>query len=318
MDNLNINNDSLSVVMPCYNEEEIIQSSITRLDQICKTCFKDNYEIILVDDGSTDSTWNMIKTLQIKYPKIQGLRLSRNHGHQLAILSGLSKVQCSLVLIIDADLQDPPELLPDMLKLMNTEDAEVVYGQRRSRAGESMIKTLSAKLFYKLLSWSTQTKIPENTGDFRLMKKKISDLLVSMQEKDRFTRGLVAWLGFKQVALEYDREARLAGKSKYTSEKMLELANDAFTGFSMVPLRLASWLSILMLLVSIALIIYAIISYFFYGPVRGWVSLVILISILSSSQFAILGIIGEYIGKIYIQDKARPLFIIREQINSKQ
>jgi dolichol-phosphate mannosyltransferase len=219
-------------------------------------------------------------------------------------------VRGDLVLVIDADLQDPPELLTPMYEMMAQESADVVYGLRRSRAGETRFKKKSAEAFYRLLARITRVHIPVDTGDFRLMSRRISDQLVQMPEHDRFIRGMVAWLGYKQVAYEYDRNPRYAGSTKYPLAKMISFAGDALISFSMVPLRIATYVGALLTAVLTFVGIGAVISWILSGTVPGWTSLTLLVVMISSVQLLVLGLIGEYIGRIYIQSKNRPLFVI--------
>jgi len=226
----------LSIVVPCCNEEEGLREFHRQMTVAARALCGEKFELIFVDDGSTDNTWKLINQLSAEDRNVVAVRLSRNHGHQLALTAGLSTVRGDLVLVIDADLQDPPELLSAMYDLMVREDADVVYGLRRSRAGESQFKKKSAEAFYRLLAHLTRVHIPVDTGDFRLMSRRISDQIVQMPEHDRFIRGMVAWLGFKQVAYEYDRNPRFAGTTKYPLFKMIGFAADALISFSMVPL----------------------------------------------------------------------------------
>ncbi|MBI1392446.1 MAG: glycosyltransferase [Alphaproteobacteria bacterium] len=300
----------LSVVVPCLDEEAVLETTLERLVTVCEATAPGRYEIILVDDGSTDRTWSVIEAATRRNAAIVGVRLSRNHGHQLALLAGLSEVRGELVLVIDADLQDPPEILPDMIDLMAVEGADVVYGKRRTRTGETFFKRLTADWFYRLLDKSTDFEIPLDAGDFRLMTRQISDLLVSMPERDRFTRGMVAWLGFRQVPFLYDREPRHAGETKYTLRKMLRLASDAFLGFSLLPLRFGLFLAAFTSIFSIGMGIFVVGSALMTNTAPGWASAMLFSSIVASAQFAVLGVIGEYVGRIYLQDKKRPLFLV--------
>jgi dolichol-phosphate mannosyltransferase len=300
----------LSIVVPCCNEEEGLREFHRQMTAPARALFGQKYELILVDDGSTDNTWKVINLLSAQDRNVVAVRLSRNHGHQLALTAGLSTVRGDLVLVIDADLQDPPELLGPMYDLMVREDADVVYGQRRSRAGESGFKKKSAEAFYRLLANLTRVNIPVDTGDFRLMSRRISDQVVQMPEHDRFIRGMVAWLGFKQVAFEYDRNARFAGTTKYPLAKMIGFAADALVSFSMVPLRIATYIGALLTTVLTFVGIGAVISWILSGTVPGWTSLTLLVVMISSVQLLVLGLIGEYVGRTYIQSKHRPLFVI--------
>src|SRR4030081_3135332 len=300
----------LSIVVPCCNEEEGLREFHRQMSVTARAVFGEKFELILVDDGSTDNTWKVINQLSELDRNVVAVRLSRNHGHQLALTAGLSTVRGDLVLVIDADLQDPPELLGPMYELMLREEADVIYGLRRSRAGESKFKKRSAEAFYRLLANLTRVNIPADTGDFRLMSRRISDQVVQMPEHDRFIRGMVAWLGFKQVAYEYDRNPRFAGTTKYPLTKMIGFAADALISFSMVPLRIATYIGALLTTVLTFVGIAAVISWILSGPVPGWTSLTLLVVMISSVQLLVLGLIGEYVGRTYIQSKNRPLFVI--------
>jgi dolichol-phosphate mannosyltransferase len=298
--------------VPCYNEEENLRELHRRATVAARTLCGQDFELILVDDGSRDGTWRVINDLSLEDPNVVAVRMARNHGHQLALTAGLSIVRGDLVLVIDADLQDPPELLGPMHDMLIREEADVVYGLRRSRAGESQFKRKSAAVFYRVLANLTRVSIPRDTGDFRLMTRRISDQIVGMPEHDRFIRGMVAWLGYKQVAYEYDRDARFAGTTKYPLRKMISFAVDAFISFSMLPLRIATYIGALMTTVLTLVGIWAAISWILSGTVPGWTSLTLLVVTISAVQLLVLGLIGEYVGRIYIQSKHRPLFLISD------
>lgn len=302
----------LSVVVPCYNEIAVLDELYRRASAAARDEYGDDYELILIDDGSRDATWTQIAALSQSDARVVGVRLSRNHGHQMALTAGLSLARGEDVFVIDADLQDPPELLSQMRALKIKENADVVFGQRRSRDGEKASKTVIAALFYRILAKLTDIDIPIDTGDFRLMSRRICDLLISMPERDRFVRGMVAWLGFKQVAFEYDRSARHAGNTKYSLRRMVRLGVDALVSFSMWPLRMAGILSILLFLGFVAFGLYVLYSWLFLDIVRGWTSLALIVLLASSVQLLTLSVMGEYLGRIYLQGKQRPLFLISE------
>jgi glycosyltransferase involved in cell wall biosynthesis len=308
-----MNLKKLSVVIPCYNEEKNILELHKRVSNISKKCFSSDYELILINDGSTDSTWSIIKKLSLEDPKIVGINLSRNHGHQIALSAGLSFVSGDVVLIMDADLQDPPELLPDMLKIYS-QGCDVVYGVRNKREGESAFKKFSAYFFYRFINTLSDIEIPNDSGDFRLISKRVSDLLTSMPEQYRFIRGMVAWTGFIQLPFYYDREKRFAGETHYPLFKMLRFAIDAITGFSIKPLRIASYLGFLMFFISILFFVYIVVSYIHGARVEGWSSIICSLLFLNGLQLLMTGVIGEYLGRIYVQSKNRPLFVISEVI----
>jgi dolichol-phosphate mannosyltransferase len=301
---------ALSIVAPCFNEEAVLREFHRRVHDICWSVVGDSYEILLVDDGSRDATWPIICDIARLDQNVVAIRLSRNHGHQLALTAGLHHCAGKRVLIIDADLQDPPELLPKMLKAMDESGAEVVYGQRRRRKGESVFKRLTARIFYHLLQHLTDVQIPVEAGDFRLMSRRAVIVLNDMPEHYRFIRGMVSWIGMKQLPFVYDRDARFAGKTKYPIARMIRLAIDAITSFSIAPLRFASFMGIMLGLISLALLIYTLGGWAFGRVVEGWTSLSTIILIVSSAQLLVLGCIGEYLGRLYIQAKHRPLFII--------
>lgn len=300
----------LSIVVPCFNEEPGLTELVRRCSESAALAVGDNYELILVDDGSTDGTWDAITSEIPRYPNIVAIKLSRNHGHQIALTAGLSAVRGKVVFVIDADLQDPPELLNSMLDKMHESGADVVYGQRRSRAGETWFKTFAASLFYRILERSTDVLIPVDAGDFRLMSRRISDIIAQMPERDRFIRGMVASVGFKQVAFPYDRQQRYAGSTKYPLTKMIRFATDAFLGYSMILLRLSSIAAFAMLLALIGVAAYSIYAWAYLEVVPGWTSIMISVIVVSFFQLVTLSVIGEYVGRIYLSTKNRPLFII--------
>ncbi len=300
----------LSVVAPCYNEAAVLSELHGRISRACRLVTAD-YEIVLVNDGSSDNSWPLLLCMAAEDPRVVAVNLSRNYGHQMALTAGLSYAAGERILIIDADLQDPPELLPQMMALMD-QDADVVYGKRRSRAGETLFKRSTAYLFYRLLNWLTEQDLPSDTGDFRLISRRVLDVFHAMPEKHRFIRGMIAWVGFRQVPLLYDREPRLAGETKYTLRKMLHFALDAITSFSVKPLRLAFYSGGLLCALSLALMAYSIFAYFAHETIRGWTSMVALMLFFLAAQFVFLGLIGEYVGRLYMEAKHRPLFVVEE------
>lgn len=304
----------LSVVAPCYNESAGLPEFHRRVTAVCAGTGLD-YEIVLINDGSRDGTWDVLRSLAASDPRLVVVDLSRNHGHQLALSAGLTVCRGERILIIDADLQDPPELLPDMIQLMDA-GADVVYGQRRHRAGEGFFKLKTAAVFYRLINALTERPIPVDTGDFRLISRRALDVLISMPERHRFIRGMVSWIGFRQVPLMYDRDARFAGETNYPFRKMFRLALDAVTAFSIKPLQIATWIGLFTGFVAVVILIYAVYGFFFLQAVPGWTSVVVAVSLLSSVQLFVLGILGEYIGRLYEQSKGRPLFIIRDVVRS--
>jgi dolichol-phosphate mannosyltransferase len=305
----------LSVVIPCYNEQAVIPELYHRVTQACRCLVGDRYELVLVNDGSFDETWALLQELAHNDDRIVAVDLSRNHGHQLALSAGLSLARGERILVIDADLQDPPELLPEMMRLMDG-GADVVYGQRVERDGETWFKRASARVFYRLLLRMTDVGIPPDTGDFRLMRRPVLDALLAMPEQQRFIRGMVAWIGFRQVPLEYRRDRRFAGETKYPLRKMLAFAIDAITGFSITPLRITLYVASFFLLLALLISIYIIVSWLYLGTVRGWTSMFLSMLIFTGVQLFSLAIIGEYLGRVYMQTKQRPLFIVREIVST--
>jgi len=304
----------LSVVVPCYNEEEVMLASYERLHKVLQGLSAYRHELILVNDGSRDRTLELLRGIAAKDPQVKVLSFSRNFGHQIAITAGLDNCKGDAAVVIDADLQDPPEVIIEMVKAWE-EGAEVVYGKRRVREGESVFKLLSAKYFYRFINRLADVDIPLDTGDFRLMDRRALDALLGMREQHRFVRGMVAWVGFRQLALEYDREPRFAGVTKYPLKKMLRLATDAILGFSNVPLRLATIIGFLTSILAFAGILYTLYAKLFTDEtVLGWTFLMIAILFIGGITLLVLGIIGEYIGRIYSEIKRRPLYIVSEKI----
>lgn len=299
----------LSVVAPCYNEVDSLNEFWRRVSGACLLAAEESHEIILVDDGSRDGTWALIERLSAGDQHVVGVRLLRNHGHQLAATAGLALARGDRVLLIDADLQDPPELLASMMSLMD-DGADVVYGKRSKREGESQFKLVTASLFYRLLSRLTDVPIPRDTGDFRLMTRKVVDILNAMPERHRFLRGMVSWIGGKQVPLVYERQARFAGASKYPLRKMVRFATDAVTSFSTKPLRLAVWLGVAVSTLAFLLLFYAVYAWATGHVVPGWASSTVANALFAGTQLLVLGIIGEYLGRVVEDVKRRPLFMI--------
>jgi polyisoprenyl-phosphate glycosyltransferase len=301
---------ALSVVAPCYNEAKSLSAFVERMAGACEG-LNESYEILLVNDGSSDGTWNLIRSIAAARPGIIGVNLSRNHGHQLAVTAGLSLARGERVLIIDADLQDPPELLQKMMARLD-EGYDVVYGRRAKRPSESRFKLVTANLFYRLLRALSDIEIPRDTGDFRLMTRRIVDRLNAMPERDRFIRGMVAWLGGRQTELVYDRDPRLAGQTGYTLTKMMRLAIDGITSFSTAPLRIASLLAVLGIALGGAIALYILIGFLTGRTIPGWTSQALIVVFFGTGQLACLAIIGAYLGRMYTQLKGRPLFLIDE------
>ena len=302
----------LSVIIPVYNEELNIPNLLTRMRPVLERTSM-RYELVFVNDGSRDSSIQLIKALAQADEKVKYVDFSRNFGHQVAITAGIDICKGNLVAVIDADLQDPPELLEEMLALIK-QGNEVVYAKRRSRKDTNGIKKTAYKTFYRLLTRIANVNVPEDTGDYRLMTRKVAEVLKNMPEQHKFLRGQIAWLGFKQSFVEYDRDARAAGKSGYSYGKLFQLAFDGITGFSDVPLRIATLMGFVVSGISLCLIIYALLSYFIFNHdlPKGWSSLMIAVSFIGGVQLICLGIIGEYIRKLQTDVRKRPLYIINE------
>src|SRR5689334_979782 len=302
----------LSIVVPCFNEEACLEELHQRLSAAARSAVGDDYEIVLVNDGSRDGSWPIMLGLAARDPHLVAVNLSRNHGHQLALTAGLDLSSGDKILIIDADLQDPPELLPEMLRVMDEQRADVVYGVRKSRRGDTAFKRATAHGFYRLLSRATEVDIPLDAGDFRLMSRRALDALLAMPEQARFVRGMVAWIGFRQVPLAYDRQERFAGETKYPLRKMVRFALDALTGFSSAPLKLASLAGLALSIGSVLLILYIGFSWASGRSIQGWTSLMLVVVVLGAVQMFVLALMGEYIGRLYNEAKKRPLYIVQE------
>ena len=307
---------SLSVVAPCYNEALGLAEFHKRVSSACGNVVVE-YEIVLVNDGSRDNTWSVMNELAAADPHVVAINLARNYGHQIALTAGLQFTRGERVLIIDADLQDPPELLGDMMQRMD-EGADVVYAQRQIRQGEGWFKRMTASLFYRILGQLVEIDIPRDAGDFRLLSRRALEVLNTMPEHDRFIRGMVSWIGLRQVPVHYVRAPRFAGGSNYPFRKMLRFAVDAITGFSTRPLRLASYLGGALGVIGLASMIYVIAGFVVGHVVQGWASVMTAVVLLSSCNLIMLGIIGEYLGRLYLQAKNRPLFVVAEIVSAPE
>ncbi len=307
-----MNRPALSIVVPCYNEEACLDALHARIAAAAHAAVGEDHEIVLVNDGSRDGSWAVMQRLAAADPRLVAINLSRNHGHQLALTAGLDLCSGAQILIIDADLQDPPELLTEMRATMAAEQADVIYAVRRKRDGETVFKKLTAALFYRVLDRVTDTPIPLDTGDFRLMSRRALDAFLSLPEQARFIRGMVAWVGFRQVPFPYDRAERHAGETKYPLSKMIRFAFDAVTGFSTAPLRFASHLGLVLTLATLLILVYVIVSFFLGATVQGWTSTMLVVLFLGAMQMFVLGMIGEYLGRLYVESKRRPLYLVAD------
>lgn len=306
----------ISVVIPMYNEEKVAKHCYERIVKILNILEDYNYEIIFVNDGSKDNTLEILEEIANEDTNVKIISFSRNFGHQAAVTSGIKEVTGDAIVIIDADLQDPPELILEMLKYWE-QGYEVIYGKRKVRKSESAFKLLTAKMFYKTLNALSDVEIPRDTGDFRLVDRKVINVVNSMPEHNKFLRGLFSWVGFKQIAYEYERQARFAGKTKYPLKKMIQLASDGIISFSTKPLKLVGGLGIITIIISVAILIYSLVSYAFdlnqLEP--GWTSIMVAITLFSGVQLLSIWIISEYIARIYTETKQRPQYIIDKKIN---
>jgi len=299
----------LSAVAPCHNEAEGLPEFYRELTAACSTAAGESYEIVLVNDGSKDGTRDILLGLAAGDPHVVAINLTRNFGHQSAVTAGLEHCLGERILIIDADLQDPPRLLPEMMALID-QGADVVYGQRRSRQGEPALKKTATWFFYRQLRRLIDIDIPLDAGDFRLITRRVLDILNAMPEQHRFIRGMVSWIGLKQVPLLYDRAPRFAGESNYPFRKLVALALDGITGFSVLPLRIASYCGLVTGVVGIGMLAYSIGSWFLTAAPVGWASQTTIILVIGSAQLMVLGIVGEYIGRLYMESKRRPVYLI--------
>jgi glycosyltransferase involved in cell wall biosynthesis len=301
-----------SVVIPVFNEAESIQEFHRRIGEMARNA-GGTWEFIYVNDGSTDSSHELLKTFARSDPRVHVIDFVRNFGHQIAVTAGLDSAQGRAVVIIDADLQDPPEEIPELIAKWR-EGYEVVYAVRAEREGESVFKEITAKLFYRIIFRITDVKIPLDSGDFRLLDEKVVVVMRQMRERHRFLRGMAAWVGFRQIGVPYRRHARFAGKTKYPLSKMMRLALNAVTSFSYFPLQLATYLGfICAVIAAIAIPIVIVLRLTGSGAFFGQATTLISVLFLGGVQLICLGILGEYIGRIYDEAKGRPLYITREE-----
>jgi dolichol-phosphate mannosyltransferase len=301
-----------SIVIPVYNEEEVIEHTYHRLNHVMKA-INEPYELIFINDGSRDQTYEKLERIEQIDPNVRVLDFSRNFGHQIAITAGMDHALGQAIVVIDADLQDPPELIHDMIAKWK-EGYDVVYAKRVSRNGETWFKKASASLFYRILHRLSDVDIPIDTGDFRLIDRQVADQLKEIREKNRFVRGLVSWVGFRQTAVEYERDERLYGETKYPLKKMIKLSVDGMTSFSIKPLKITSYLGVLSSIAGFLYMIYVLyLRVFTANTVTGWASAIIIQLFFSGITLIMLGIIGEYVGRIHDESKNRPIYIIREK-----
>ena len=309
----------ISIVIPMYYEEEVADICYKRVvNNLKKLSDKYNYEIIFINDGSKDSTLEILKKIASNDDNVKIISFSRNFGHQAAVTAGIRNVTGDAVIIMDADLQDPPELFEGMIEKWE-EGYEVVYGKRKTREGESIFKLLTARMFYNTLNKLSEIEIPKDTGDFRLVDRKVIDVIANLPEHNKFLRGLFSWAGFNQYAYEYNRVNRVAGKTKYPFKKMFKLATDGILSFSAKPLKIVGAIGFFSVIVSIIILIYSIVSYMFKlnSLTPGWTSIMCTMTFIGGIILISLWMIGEYIARIYEESLGRPEYIIDELINFK-
>ncbi len=306
-----------SIVIPVYNEEEVIEHTYERLKTVMQSS-DGNYELLFINDGSKDKSVDILLQLSEQDKTIKIVDFSRNFGHQIAITAGMDYASGNAIVIIDADLQDPPELILEMIQKWK-EGYDVVYAKRTARKGETFFKKQTASAFYKTLRAMTEIDIPIDTGDFRLIDRKVCDQMNNIHEKNRFVRGLVSWVGFKQTAVEYERDERFAGETKYPLKRMLKLSLDGITSFSYKPLKLANYLGASLSLIGFVYMLIVLYQKLFTTTtVTGWSSIIVIQLFFSGITLMMLGVIGEYIGRIYDEAKNRPLYIVKDIYQHEQ
>ena len=307
----------ISIIVPMYYEEEVAKECYKRIKNVL-TGLSNNYEheIIFVNDGSKDKTLDILKSIAKDDKLVKVISFSRNFGHQAAVTAGIKNCDGDAVVIIDADMQDPPELIVDMLAKWE-EGYKIVYAKRKKRKGETPFKLITAKMFYKTLNKLSTVEIPKDTGDFRLVDREVIEVIKQLPEHNKFLRGLFSWVGYRQTPIEYERQERYAGKTKYPLGKMLKLATDGIIGFSTKPLKIVGALGICSILISIIILIYSLLSYIlkWNNLTAGWTSIMVAITFFAGVQLMSLWIISEYIARIYDESKGRPEYIIEEKIN---
>jgi dolichol-phosphate mannosyltransferase len=309
--------ETLSVIVPCYNEEAVITESYKRLNKVLEGIIGFHSEIIFINDGSTDNTAKILSDIAVNDSKVKVLHFSRNFGHQPAVTAGIHHSVSDLAVIIDADLQDPPEIIPQLIKTLQFENANVVYCVREKRNGEGFMKKLTARVFYRSMNYLSEVSIPLDTGDFRLIDRLVMNEFNKFREKGKYIRGIISWIGFKQVPYKYQREARFAGETKYPIRKMIHFAATAMLYFSKKPLKLATGMGFITVLIGIIYALWALIGKIvgFSHALSGWSSIIILIVFFGGVQLLTVGVLGQYIGILFDEIKDRPEYIIEKKEN---
>ncbi len=310
---MNKDRELITILIPCYNEEEVITLCHEEVTKVINAMDYD-FEIIYVNDGSTDKTQKILEQIQSEDDRVTAVKLSRNFGKEAAMTAGIDITRGDALIILDADLQDPPALIPDIIKKWKDTGADVVYGQRLVREGETWFKKFTANTFYRVINlMAHNVQLPQNTGDFRLMNRRSIDALIQLREKHRFMKGLFAWIGFEQVALQYNRAPRAAGTTKWNYFKLWHFALEGITAFSTTPLRIATLCGLCVSALSFAFGTYILLLTLFFGTtVEGWASIMVMLTFLSGIQLLSIGVLGEYIGRIFGESKKRPLYFIDE------
>jgi len=308
--------NKISIIVPCFNEELVIRETYKTLLTVINDIHLD-YELLFINDGSADATRSILSEIASENNKVKIINFSRNFGHQNAVTAGLNKCTGDVAAIIDADLQDPPAVILEMLEIMKRENANVVYGVRKKRQGESWFKLFTAKMFYRTLNRLSDVKFPVDTGDFRLIDRKVIDTFNRLEEKNKYIRGLISWTGFKQMPCYYERHERFAGETKYPLRKMIKFASIGLFYFSKKPLKIATYTGFLAVLIGIIYALIILIEKIFTSAsfVTGWASIIFLIIFFGGVQLLTIGILGQYIGNLFDEAKKRPDYIIDNTVN---